>query len=71
MVIVWNAAIVSIAMVWSMSYTGGFDPVAGFPPTRLSLAVLRSSHVVLDAHSVSSLLWSAREGASLDQFGSS
>ena len=25
-----------------MSYTGGFDPVAGFPPAGLSLAVLRS-----------------------------
>ena len=25
-----------------VSYTGGFDPVAGFPPVELSLAVLRS-----------------------------
>ena len=39
-----------------MSYTGGFDPVAGFPPAGLSLAVLRSYLVVLDARSVSSLL---------------
>ena len=45
MVIVLNAAIVSIAMVWNipgMSYAGGFDRVAGFPPAGLSLAVLRS-----------------------------
>ena len=42
MVIAWNAAVVSTAMVLSipgMSYTGGFDPVAGFPPVGLLLAI--------------------------------
>ena len=34
-----------------MSYAGGFDPVAGFPPVGLSLAVLRS-WLVLDVFSV-------------------
>ena len=33
-----------------------FDPVAGFPLAGLSLAVPRFYFVVLDAHSVSSLL---------------
>ena len=46
MVIVENAAVASIAMVCdilrSMSYTGGVDSVAGFPPAGLSLAVFRS-----------------------------
>ena len=34
-----------------MSYTGGFDPVAGFPHVGLSLAVLRS-WLVLNVFSV-------------------
>ena len=38
-----------------VSYTGSFDPVAEFPPAELSLAVLGSWLVVLDARSVSSL----------------
>ena len=44
MVIVWNAAVVLIAIVWMeyMCYPGGFDPVAEFPLAGLSLAVLRS-----------------------------
>ena len=34
-----------------MGYTGGFDPVAGFPPAGLSFAVLRS-WLVLNVFSV-------------------
>ena len=37
-------------------HTGGYDPVAGFPPAKLSLAFLWSWLFVLDARSVSSLL---------------
>ena len=37
-------------------HIGGFDLVAGFPPTGLSLAVLWFLLVVLDDRSVSSLL---------------
>ena len=50
MVIAWNAAIV---LQWfeNMSYTGDFDPVAGFPPVGLSLVVLRS-WLVLQVFSV-------------------
>ena len=50
-----------------VGYTGGFDPVAGLPPARLSLAVLRSYLVVLYANSASSLLWRGREGVGLDR----
>ena len=39
-----------------MIYTGDFDPAAGFPPAALSVAVLRSWLVVLDAHGDSSSL---------------
>ena len=49
------------------SYTGVFDPVAGFPPAGLSLVVLRFWLVILDARSVSSLLSRAREDISLDR----
>ena len=41
----WNAAVVSISMVWrvpGMCSAFLFCPVSGFPPAGLSLAVLRS-----------------------------
>ena len=43
MVIVWNAAVVSSTIVWGTCIKQeGFDPVDGFIPAGLSLAVLRS-----------------------------
>ena len=48
-----------------MSYTGGFDPVAGFPPVGLLLAI--RSKLVLNVLSVLSLLSRAREGVRLDR----
>ena len=41
MVIVWNAAIVFIAMEY-LQYTGGFDQMAGFSLAGLWLSVLMS-----------------------------
>ena len=49
----------------NMSYTGGFDPVAGFPPAGLLLAV--RFKLVLNVLSVLSLLSRAREGVRLDR----
>ena len=47
-----------------MSYTGGFDPVAGFP-VGLLLAI--RSYLVFNVLSVLSLLSRAREGVRLDR----
>ena len=51
-----NAALLQSQCLDDVRHIGGFDPVAGFPPAGLSLAVLWSWLVVLDACSVSSLL---------------